>query len=195
MANYAGAERQLTRLLRPDGGGQFAITRTWTDDLGTHTATGHGVAAEAPQRSRAGKSAGKVTVDIGMADPFFYGDPMDVALPVGVPVTVDNPGDEATTAITVDFAGALSNPQVTNTSTAPEVYLKVGTDLASGDALAVDVLATSVVRDSDAANLIGALTHSGSRAWLVLKRGTNTLVLTTDSGAGSAVVTYLPVYY
>jgi hypothetical protein len=108
---------------------------------------------------------------------------------------VDNPGDEATTAITVDFAGALSNPQVTNTSTAPEVYLKVGTDLASGDALAVDVLATSVVRDSDAANLIGALTHSGSRAWLVLKRGTNTLVLTTDSGAGSAVVTYLPVYY
>jgi hypothetical protein len=130
-----------------------------------------------------------------MADPFFYGTAMDVELAVGVDTTVDNPGDEGTTAITVDFAGALSNPQVTNSSMTPEVYVKVGTDLASGDDLAVDVLATSVVRDSDSANLIGALTHSGSRAWMVLGRGSNTLTLTTDAGAGTAVVTFQPVYY
>jgi hypothetical protein len=114
---------------------------------------------------------------------------------VGVPVTFHNAGDEGTTAITLDLAGALSNPKVTNTAVTPEVWAKVGTDLASDDGLTLDVLATSVVRDSDAANLIGALTHSGARAWLALKRGTNTVVLTTDAGAGTAVLTYQPVYY
>jgi len=195
MANYAGAERKLRRLLRPDAGGQFAITRTWTDDLGTHTATGHGIAPGGMERQRAGKHAGRVTVDIGMADPFFYGTPVPVTLPVGVPTTVDNQGDDATTAVSIAFAGVLSNPKVTNTTPDPDVWVKVGTALAAGDHLTVDVLATSAVRSSDGANLIGAVTHSGARAWLGLRRGTNTVTLSADSGAGNAVLTYQPVYY
>jgi hypothetical protein len=195
MANYAGAERQLRRLLRPDAGGQFEITRTWTDDLGTHTAAGHGIAPGGIERQRAGKHAGRVTVDISMADPFFYGTAVDVALPLGVPAVVDNLGDDATTAVTLEYTGQLSNPVVTNETPAPEVWVKVGTALALGDSLTVDVLATSAVRDSDDANLIGAVTHSGARAWMGLKRGSNTVTLTADSGAGSAVLTFQPVYY
>lgn len=193
-ANYAGAERVLRRLLRPDGGAEFLVTKTWTDDVGTHTATGRGIAGSI-ERARAGRFAGRVTVDIGLADPFFYGSAVAVPLPVGVPVVVDNLGDEATAAVLLDFAGALENPKVTNSTPDPDVWLKVGTDLASGDAVAVDVEGTAVVRDSDGANLIGALTHSGARPWFLLGRGTNTVTLTADSGAGSAVLTYLPVYY
>jgi hypothetical protein len=193
-ANYAGSERVLRRLLRPDGGGEFSISKTWVDDLGTHTATGHGIAGSL-ERQRAGRHAGRVTVDIGMADPFFYGSAVAVALPVGVPVAVDNPGDDATTAVVLDFAGPLSNPTVTNSTLDPDVWVKFGTDLASGDGLSADVLATSVLRDSDAANLIGAVTHSGARAWLGLRRGSNTVKLSADSGAGSAALTFQPVYY
>lgn len=193
-ANFAGSERQLRRLLRPDGGGEFTISKTWTDDLGTHTATGSGIAGSL-ERQRAGRHAGRVTVDIGMADPFFYGSAVAVPLPVGVSVPVDNPGDDATAAVVLSIAGALNNPTVTNSTLDPDVWVKFGTALASGDSLTADVLATSVVRTSDAANLIGSVTHSGARAWLGLRRGSNTVKLTADSGAGSAVLTFQPVYY
>jgi len=194
MANYAGAERALRRLLRPDGGQEFEITRTWTDDVGTHTATGHGIAGSI-QRQRAGRHAGRVTVDIGMADPFFYGSPVVVPLAVGASTPVDNPGDDATTAAVVVFDGPLSNPTLTNSTLTPEVWVKAGTDLADGDSLTLDVLATSILRASDSANLIGAVTHSGARAWMSLRRGSNTLTLSADGGAGSATLTYQPVYY
>lgn len=194
QANYAGAERQLRRLLRPDAGREFEITRSWSDDLGDHTATGRGVAGTI-ERARAGRFAGRLTVDIGMADPFFYGAPVTVALPLGVGVPVDNLGDDMTTAVLLDYSGALSNPTVTNSTVSPEVWLKVGTDLAAGDGLDVDVAATSILRDSDGANLIGAVTHSGARSWFGLRRGTNTVTLSADGGAGSAVLTFQPVYY
>jgi hypothetical protein len=195
MNNYAEAERTLIRLLRPDYGVEFEITRTWTDDLGTHTATGHGVAAEAPQRARAGKHAGRVTVDIAMADPFFYGSAMAVDLAVGVSEVVTNPGDAMTTAAVIDFTGQLSNPTLTNSTLVPEVWLKVGSDVGAGDGVTADVTATSAVRDSDGANLIGAITHSGARAWFALGRGANTVTLSADGGAGTATLTYQPVYY
>lgn len=191
---YAGAERQLLRLLRPDGARQFELARTWTDDLGTHTATGQGV-ADSVERVRHGKFQGRVTVDVHMADPFFYGTPVSVTLPAGSAVTVNNPGDELTTAVTATINGQLSNPQVTNSTLTPDVYFKVGTDVASGDSVTVDVAATSVLRTSDGANLIGALTHSGARAWLGLGRGNNSVTLSADSGTGSAVLTFQPVYY
>jgi hypothetical protein len=194
MANYAGAERQLRRLLRPAGGTEFEITRTWTDDLGTHTATGRGIAGSI-QRQRAGRHAGRVTVDVGMADPFFYGDPVVVPLEVGEDTVVTNAGDEATAAVVLSFAGPLSNPTLTNSTLAPEVWVKAGTDLADGDSLTLDVTATSVFRASDSANLIGSLTHSGARSWFALGRGANTVTLSADGGAGTAVLTYQPVYY
>jgi hypothetical protein len=53
----------------------------------------------------------------------------------------------------------------------------------------------TVVRASDSANLIGAVTHSGSRAWMGLLRDNNTLVLTADGGAGHAVVRHKPAYF
>lgn len=195
MNNYAAAERRLLRLLRPAGGQEFEITRTWTDDLGTHTATGRGIAPEPPQRQRAGKHAGRVTVDVAMADPFFYGPPVPITLTKGVNTVVDNPGDEATTAAVVTFTGALSNPTLTNSTLAPNVWVKAGTDVAAGDSVFLDVHATTVTRTSDNANLIGALTHSGARAWFALARGANTVTLSADSGTGSAVLTFQPVYY
>lgn len=192
--NYAAAERQLRTLLRPDHGAEFEITKTWTDDLGTHTATGKG-AAEDIERSRIGRYAGKVTVDIHMADPFFYGSPIVVPLSLGVPAALNNPGDEATTNAWVDLTGQLSNPQLSNTTEDPPVWLKVGTDIAAGDGVLVDTELDAVTRESDGANLIGALTHSGARSWFRIGRGAGSVTLSADAGAGSGTLTFWPVYY
>jgi hypothetical protein len=192
--NYSASERALRTLLRPDKGQEFELTKTWTDDLGTHTATGHGF-AEDIDRARLGRYAGKVTVDITMADPFFYGSPIVVPLTKGVPAAVNNPGDEATTVVWVDLVGQLANPQLSNTTEDPPVWLKVGTAIANGDSVLVDAELDAVTRDSDGANLIGALTHSGARSWFRIGRGASSVTLSADSGAGSGTLTFWPVYY
>jgi hypothetical protein len=55
----------------------------------------------------------------------------------------------------------------------------------------VDVAAASAFRTSDGANLIGAVTHSGSRSFMRLLRGANLLTLAA-TGAGYVTVAYRP---
>ena len=192
---YTEAERTLLRLLRPAGGGQFALAYSWTDDLGAHTATAMGICPEGADRVRRGPWSSRCTVDILLEDPWFYGTAVETTITVGVPVVVGNAGDEPTTAVEVEFNGGLANPKVTNATPAPDVWVKVGSSVAAGDTVTVDVDATTVLRDSDGANLIGALTHSGARSWFGLARGNNTVTLTADSGTGSAVLRHRPIYY
>lgn len=191
----AHAERTLLRLLRPPNGAEFALTRTWEDDLGIHTATAMGKVTTEAQVSKRGNWSHRVTFDVLLADPWFYGTEVTVPLSVGVPVTVENLGDDVTTAVVLDFAGQLTNPTVTNSTPEPDGWVKVGTALAAGDGITVDVDATTVLRDSDGANLVGAVTHSGARAWFGLQRGANDVVLSADGGAGTVDLTFRPVWY
>jgi hypothetical protein len=49
---------------------------------------------------------------------------------------------------------------------------------------------TTIIRGSDGANLIGTISHSGARAWFGLLRGANTITLSADAGAGSAILRF-----
>lgn len=179
-------------------GGEFTITKRWRDSAAgpVVVASGKGKLADGFRPAmEGGPYRAKVVADIVMADPFFYGTPVAVTLPLGVPVVITNPGDLSSTRIRIEFVGQLANPVVTNTTPAPDVWLKIGTAIALGDEVNVDVEETTVLRDSDDANLIGAVQHSGSRAWFGLLKGANTVTLSADSGAGHAVLTYDPTYY
>ena len=192
---YAKAERELLHLLRPADGDQFDLRRTWTDDRGVHSAVARGIAPGGIERERRLGHQAKITVDVHLADPYFWGDPVEVPLTVGVPVEIDNVGDVGTSMIEVEFLGQLANPTITNDTPSPEVWLKVGTAVAAGDSVTLDVDRTTVRRTSDGANIIGTLTHSGSRAWMGLRRGLNNVTLTADSGTGTAVLRYRPAFY
>lgn len=182
--------RALRRLFRPDGGRQFVLGRAWTDDLGTHYAETGAIAPGAFERRHIGEYQARITADLLLSEPFYLESEVAVPLTPGVAVVVTNGGDAATTEVVIDFDGALSNPRVTNQTTNPDVWVKVGTSVAAGDTVTVDVEETTVTRESDGANLIGALTHSGSRAWFGLARGANTILLEADSGTGTATLRY-----
>jgi hypothetical protein len=188
--------KKLRQLLWKSDGAEFAITKRWYDSGGLHVATGHGMIPDGIDTAmEGGPYRGKLVLDIHMADPFFYGAQQTVTVPLGAPTVITNPGDERTTAIIVEFNGQLVNPVLTNTTPNPDVWLKVGTSVAVGDKVTVDVDQTTVVRTSDSANLIGAVTHSGSRAWMGLQRGANSLTLATDVGTGTATVKFQPMYF
>lgn len=179
--------RELRRMLRPDGLA-LRLSKTWTDDLGEHTATAVATVDEVPQLRRVNAYQGQLTVDFHLPDPWFYGDEQEVLLQVGVPAEVVNAGDAITTTCWLDVQGQLANARVSNATPEPDVWVQLGSAVAAGDAVVLDVEDALAVRASDGANLIGSVTHSGSRAWFGLRRGVNQVELTATSGAGQVLL-------
>ena len=130
------------------------------------------------------------SITLRLSDPFFYGPVRSVVVPVGGQVAVENLGDAASSRVVVEMVGDVQNPQLVNSTAEPDVMVRVGSSVAVGDSVVVDVEATTVVRSSDGANLIGALSHSGSVAWFGLQRGVNDVSLSASGGSGHAVVSW-----
>lgn len=190
--------KKLIGLFTSTTGQEFELTKRWREEAGgpVIAATGRGIVPEGLEPSmEGGPYRAKFTVDVLMADPFFYGDEVTVAVPLNTDVVVPVAGDAPTDWITVDFVGQLANPVLTNKTTAPEITVKIGSAIAASDQVAVDVRETQVLRQGDGANLIGTLSHSGARPWFELQAGNNVVRLSADSGTGSAVLKFRPVWY
>lgn len=98
-------------------------------------------------------------------------------------------GDVATSRVTVTFTGGTTAQRLTNTSTGS--WVQYGT-AAGGTAVTLDVQAFTATRGS--ASVVGDVTFNaadGSRPWMTLLAGTNSLQLT---GGGTAVVTWIGEY-
>lgn len=187
--------RMLRRLLWRENGGQFPLRRRW------HDASGNLLTAVAMVEYSGGLDlsehvieAGAWTCDLNLANPYFYGEVETATLAVGVPQVIVNKGDVPASRITIQFNGQLSNPMITNTTPNPDIWLRMGSSVAVGDEIVLDVDLFKVRRDSDGANLIGAVSRSGARPWMVLNTGGNTLSLSAASGAGTALVQWQPAY-
>jgi hypothetical protein len=138
--------------------------------------------------------AGAWTCDLTLADPYFYGDEETVTLALDLPQVLVNLGDVPATRIEIVFENQLQNPQITNSTPNPNVWVKLGSAVAAGDTITLDVSWFTATRESDDANMIGAVSRSGARPWMVLSPGSNTLELTASSGTGTADLTWQPAY-
>lgn len=187
--------RMIRRLLWRDNGAEFSLRRRWYDESGTLiSAVAQAEYSGGLDLSEHVIEAGKWTCDLNLSDPYFYGEEETVELVKDVPQIVTNDGDVPATDITLDFHGILSNPKVTNSTPEPDVWVQVGSSIAAADSVLLDVRTFSATRDSDGANLIGAITRSGARPWMVLSPGVNTVELTATSGTGTVTMTYAPAY-
>lgn len=192
---YNENRRMLKRLFWKPGGATFALTKRWNDSAGLHSATAQGRIDGNMSPEMHGPHGSAFVVDVFLPDPWFYGAEVSTPVPLTTPTVILNDGDDVCTSLAVDFVGQLTNPKITNQTPNPDVWLKVGSSVALADTVTVVVDAATVKRASDSANLIGAVTHSGARAWMGLQRDGNTLVLSADGGAGSAVVRHRPAYF
>ena len=186
--------RMLRRLLWRENGAQFLLRRRWYDESGVL------VSAEAMVEYSGGLDlsehvieAGAWTCDLTLADPYFYGPVESVTLAVGVPQMVVNKGDVPARRITITFQNQLSTPVVTNTTPNPDIWVRMGLNLATGASAVLNVDQFRATR-SDGANIIGSITRSGSRPWMTLSPGSNSLSLSASSGAGTALVQWRPAY-
>lgn len=187
--------RMIRRLLWRENGAQFPLRRRWYDESGVlRTAVAMAEYSGGLDLSEHVIEAGAWTCDLTLADPYFYGDEETVTLAVGVPQVLDNIGDVPATHIEIVFEDALQNPQITNSTPDPDVWVRVGTAIAAADSVTLDVSWFTATRTSDSANMIGTVTRSGARPWMVLSPGNNTVELTATSGTGTADLTWQPAY-
>lgn len=173
---------------------QLTLTRRWesaTGGMQSGTAQAQMVGMMDPEMT--GRSRATFEVELLLADPFFYGPVITKTLVYNTPQVIAYAGDyETGTAkdMTLKFTGPLTNPRVTNSTPTVPVWMQIGTSIAGGDSVTASLQTGRVIRASDSANLVGGLTHSGTRRWISLYGGNNTVTLTGSSGTGTCEFKY-----
>lgn len=140
--------------------------------------------------SMIGRTAARFTVNIKLADPYFYDDtPTTINLSNGsniIPAT----GDYTTTNISFSILGARTQPEITHVNMG--LILKYNDALLSGDY--TDINAYEYKSETYAGgtmfNSEGKIVHTGAPYWFALRPGGNTINLTSSFGTGAVSLTY-----
>lgn len=187
--------RMLRRLLWRENGDQFPLRRRWRNENGTMlTAVAMVEYSGGLDLSEHVIEAGAWTCDLTLANPYFYGDVESTTLVLDTPQVLVNLGDVPASRIVIEFNDQLQSPTITNSTPNPDVWVRLGSSVASGDRVVLNVDTFTATRDSDSNNMIAAVTRSGARPWMVLSPGGNTLELTAQSGSGTADLSWQPAY-
>lgn len=137
-----------------------------------------------------GRTRGVFSVDLRLADPYFYGPEVNLPLANGSQtVTID--GDDITRAIKIHVDGPRVNVKVRNNTL--DVDVEHISNLSLDDDLDIDVKAYTATTDPAAVpafNSTGSIRHTGSPHWLLLQPGANTVVVSSTSGTGLVTLTY-----
>lgn len=190
---------------------ELTLTRRWlrtdplTGTIGIQTTSATAQYVGGLEPSMNGRYNAVFTVDLKLADPFFYGAEQTAAFALDEEVTVTNPGDHTAAGrhMYLDFIGPLHYPVLTNSTPAPDVTVTYNGIIPSGQTISLDVRAFTATAAVDeivdpAAPLTrvrtGYVRHSGTRPWMGLERGPNNLTLTADSGTGSAELRFRAPY-
>lgn len=173
--------KQLQRLFwRTDR--QIVLTKRWKEGgvLKTAVAKAEFSSGLDPTMFQGANRGGKFTVDLKLADPYFYG----AALGPTVLGSVDNVSDDVARKVLITLAGG-GPYTLTNTTT--------GRILTVNNTGTIDLDIWEFTAVKAASSVIGDVTTSGGGDdpfWMPLVRGVNAF---TISG-GSASLTYTPVY-
>lgn len=124
----------------------------------------------------------KFTVDLKMADPYFYGasDSQQITTAGG---TITNIGDDACRKLTLSFAGSSTGSYVlTNTTTGEAVTV------ANTGTIVLNTWDFSAIKS--AASILGNVSSTGDPFWMTLARGANVFTLNRNT----CTVAWQPVY-
>jgi len=155
--------------------------------------TGKGECVGTIEPNMKGNTLGAFVVDLLMADPFWYGAPVVSAVPLAG-ATVTNVGTTAARKMVIRLNGPLTNPQLVNQSSSPVTAVSYVGSITGGNWVDLDTN-NYTARDQTGASVIGNVTHSGDRSWMLLLPGVNAMLLNATAGTGNASLTYSPTYF
>lgn len=175
---------------------QLALEKDVRLPSGLVTLTGKGevISAWDPE-TVAGGTRATMTVDMHMADPFWYGPSQSPAALTSAGGTITNPGSACATKMAIRFNGPLTSPVLTNTTIG--VAVTVDLTILTGQYVDLDTNLFTALNQVPA-SVLGKVTGVGAYTWMELDPGANVFTLTRKGGgvvgAGTVAVTYLPPY-
>lgn len=187
-----------------NGSVQGSLSRSWyTSQQGSPaliTATALGEIAGTMEPTMTGRTRSDFSVDILLADPYFYGVPQNQTCVYNTNTAITNfgegvAGEGAQSSFTVKLNGPLTNPTLTNQTAGASVTFTGTIATGSTNAVTLDIVNYTAFTGAGA-NVSAKVTHAGARRWMGLLPAANTLKLTSTNGAdtGTAVVTWNPPY-
>lgn len=140
--------------------------------------------------SMAGGTRATFSVDMHLADPFWYGQPIEFTIQPGqTAVQWEMPGTVRADRMLIHLDN-VGNATLSNDTLGVSVTTDV--DLPAGETMTLDTDRFAAVTGLGA-NRVGRITHSGAVSWMELAPGTNFMSL-DGIGAGEVTVTVKPVY-
>lgn len=196
--------RALFWQMTSTGSSQSSLVRQWNitqgGTTGLVTATAQAEIAGTMEPTMTGRTRADMSIDLLLADPYFYGNQQTQTLSRNTPANVNNLGEgvagEASQGfLTVTFNGVLTNPTLTNSTAGVSVTYNGSIASGSSHAISLDCV-NFLATDGSSNNVIGNVGHAGARRWMVLESGSNTLELTSTGGSdsGNCVVAWAPPY-
>lgn len=143
-----------------------------------------------------GPARATFTVDLALADPYFYGPDVITNLTTGTQ-NVTLQGDDITNEIKIHVDGARTNVKVRNATLNTDV--EYHGDVNTGAKLDIDVMKYSAIFTPSGAgpvpvSVIGGIRHTGDVSWLSMRPGTNSVVVSSSSGIGAVIMTHREVW-
>lgn len=183
--------RSMFFVRRASGSAQGQLTRNWYLGSGAMvTATAMAEVAGSMEPTMTGRFRADFPVDLLLSDPYFYGAQVTAAITTSG--TVTNAGDaeagEGYSSAVSNYTIALSAAAtVTNTTNSTSVtYTAQGGETFP---VTLDIL-NETATDNGGASVSAGVTHAGSRIWLPLDPGANSITVS----AGTATVKFTPGY-
>lgn len=162
------------------GTAEKTLTKRWTG--GYNVASGLASFVGGLEPTGFGMQMARFTVDLFMADPYFYG-PSDVRAITTAGGDITNAGDDATARITLAFSGSSTGSYVLTNTTTSEALTITNTGT-----IAVDVWNFAATKS--AASILGNVSSTGDPFWLTLATGVNSFTLNRND----CNVTWTPAY-
>jgi hypothetical protein len=152
--------------------------------------------AEGLEPKMLGRNGASFTVDLRLADPYFYSDDEEI---IEFTIAENDQdfvvlGEDVNFSSEITFYGPLTNPTLTNEGTDENVVVTYVGTIAAGDYVVLDVndfSATYYPAAGASYKVTGNVTNSGDLYWMRLEVGLCRIVFTA-TGTGSAKLTYRP---
>lgn len=143
-----------------------------------------------------GRTRGTFSVDLLLADPFFYGEEITSVVAAGDTIEIFNPGDIAAyEKMSITFNGELWSPKLTNNTRDLKVWVQANTLVQPSTYVDLNVTSFDAYRSFDNMTVTGAIQHSGAKPWFVLWPGSNEVVMESSGvSTGSATIKFRPAY-
>lgn len=189
--------RQLRRLLW-NKGEQFPLTKRWIDaDDGVtmRTATAMVEFVGGMEPTMFGPEGAFFSVDLELADPFFYGTEQSQSFAAGSMHTVTVLGDYDTTMVRFEYEGPLEASEIRITSTNPDVWIRYAI-LDDNDTAIIDVDNWRAIEDDGGIETltIGKVYYDGAPGLFILPTGVHTIEHNVDAGTGTVVMYWRPAW-